>query len=361
MTAKRWKTTSKPSLRERLEKILSGSTRRSPSRSGNVTRYEAPVTIRRQPMTRPLGEQGKSKKGSGRNRAGTVRRRYERGVPGTPGASITLPQLPQIQFTWRTVSFFIVLFLSIGLYGLLTSATFRVEGVQVDGLKRIKPHDLLAVLGVDGKAAFLLNPGQLQETLLKNFPEFEKASVTLEFPAQVAVSVTERKPVLILQQSGRTDLLDAEGVAFPLRSDESGLELPILQAEDPLPGALVQVTITETQKLDKEEGMLLPGLDPSPLQESATNGLIKVSPELVKSIFTLFDYAPQGEPLIYTAKHGFGWKDSSDLIVYFGDASDLEMKLKIYQAILQRVDEEGVRPEMISVEWVDAPYYRLEP
>jgi hypothetical protein len=38
----------------------------------------------------------------------------------------------------------------------------------------------------------------------------------------------------------------------------------------------------------------------------------------------------------------------------------MEMKLLVYQAIVDRLQKEGITPALISVENVHAPYYRLE-
>jgi hypothetical protein len=82
---------------------------------------------------------------------------------------------------------------------------------------------------------------------------------------------------------------------------------------------------------------------------------------MVAAILKLNDFAPQDQPLLYDEGHGFGWQDAGGWVVYFGDAKDIEMKLKIYQRILRLLDEEESVPELVSVEWIDAPYYRLEP
>jgi len=39
---------------------------------------------------------------------------------------------------------------------------------------------------------------------------------------------------------------------------------------------------------------------------------------------------------------------------------DMEMKLSVYQAMVDRLQSEGIQPALISVEYVHAPYYRTE-
>ena len=45
--------------------------------------------------------------------------------------------------------------------------------------------------------------------------------------------------------------------------------------------------------------------------------------------------------------------------VYFGQNSqDIEMKKKVYQAMLDTFTKQGIQPTLISVAYVDAPFYK---
>jgi hypothetical protein len=81
---------------------------------------------------------------------------------------------------------------------------------------------------------------------------------------------------------------------------------------------------------------------------------------MVSAILSMSAQAPAGTPLIYDALHGLGWKDAAGWEVYFGDIRDIEMKLRVYQALVKRLQGEGLQPALISVEYVHSPYYRLE-
>jgi hypothetical protein len=41
-------------------------------------------------------------------------------------------------------------------------------------------------------------------------------------------------------------------------------------------------------------------------------------------------------------------------------SSDIDLKLHVYKTLVKRLKKEQVRPELISVEFVNAPFYRLE-
>ncbi len=71
---------------------------------------------------------------------------------------------------------------------------------------------------------------------------------------------------------------------------------------------------------------------------------------------------PVGAQLLYNSKYGFGWNDQlQSLTVYIGqDLSDLDVKMNEYSAIIVTLQKDGIKPGMISLEHVHAPFYRLE-
>lgn len=82
--------------------------------------------------------------------------------------------------------------------------------------------------------------------------------------------------------------------------------------------------------------------------------------EMVSAILSMSAQAPEGISLAYDAQHGLGWKDPNGWDVYFGEISNMGVKLNIYQAMLKKLDQEDIRPAMVSVEYVHSPYFRVE-
>jgi hypothetical protein len=62
---------------------------------------------------------------------------------------------------------------------------------------------------------------------------------------------------------------------------------------------------------------------------------------------------------VYDPLRGFGWQDERGWQAYFGQVTDMEMKLKVYNALVSKLEQKGERPALISVEYVHTPYYRL--
>jgi cell division protein FtsQ len=88
---------------------------------------------------------------------------------------------------------------------------------------------------------------------------------------------------------------------------------------------------------------------------------LKLTSDLVSSILALGAKMPADTTLVYDSEHGLGWNDPNGWEVFFGDEDkDMEMKVIVYQALVERLQSEGIQPVMISVEYVHAPYYRVQ-
>lgn len=289
-------------------------------------------------------------KSSTRRQQPTVYPRRDYNLPNNPG-TITLPSLPRLNLSWRILSLFLAAALGVGLYFAWTSTLFQIQDLEISGLKRLSGQDIQTVLDVRNQPSFLLDPQALQEDLLLQFPELITATVQVGFPNTLAITVTERLPVLVWEQGGRTNLVDAEGMAFPARGEAIDPSLPQVIAQSELANLQVLPVSPGNERGTQAEV-------PQPL--SALQARKILDPEVVAAVLILRDHSPEGAPLIYSAEHGFGWEDAGGWQVYFGDAGDIQMKLRIYQSILRMLDEKDVLPSLVSVEWVHAPYYRVE-
>jgi cell division protein FtsQ len=280
-----------------------------------------------------------------------ARRRFDISV-GLPGTEVRLPNLPQFAISWRWLSAVLAIVLGVGLYQVWNAAAFRVSGAEISGLQHLTTKEVNTVLGLKDRPVFSLDADQLKNELLQAFPEFSSASVHIGLPSTVAITVTERVPVIAWMVNGSATLVDQEGMAFPARGDISALGLPVVEASA-MPPALVRVEReTEETDLASLEGA-------SPVSAPIVGAQPFLKPEFILAVMALRENAPQGVPLLYDAARGFGWRDPGGWDVYFGDAQDMAMKLDLYQAIINRLDDkEETLPSLVSVENVHAPYYR---
>jgi cell division protein FtsQ len=145
--------------------------------------------------------------------------------------------------------------------------------------------------------------------------------------------VVERTPILLWSQGENITWIDANGISFMPRGNVPGL-IPIASNGNP------------------------PNVAPPDLKQSVYNQPF-ISPDMVQAIVTLYPQVPDGSPMIFDPKYGMGWQDPRGWSVYFGqNTQDIPMKLKVYQAILDTITKQGVQPTLISVEYLDAPFYK---
>lgn len=313
-----------------------------------------PVLVRGTLSSQPAGTRQKS---------GRARRRYHVPLSSVPGAEVRLPALPQVRIGWRLVSFLLVALLGFAIYQIWNSPDFQVVAPEVHGLKRLSKQEVTAVLDVSGQPIFTLDANRLEHELLAAFPEISAAEVDVSLPATVVVSVTERTPVLTWQEAGRTLLVDADGMAFPVRANGPEAPGPVVQAlssPPPLLVAPVQDPLQASVAGVELPGVSLPGGTSTGARATALAAQPLLTPEMVRAILSLAGRAPQDTTLVYEEMRGFGWQDPRGWVVYFGDDRDVDMKLQVYQSLVDRLLAEEIVPALISVEHVHNPYYRLE-
>ena len=284
-----------------------------------------PVMVRGREMGIPLPARKRKKQ--------KVRRRYDLTL-SVPGAEMRLPALPQVSFGIRLVSGVLAVALALLLYHLWSSPIYHVEEAQIIGLQRLNSLDVNTVMDVAGELIFAVDTKGLQQRLQEAFPEFSSVSVQVGFPRDVSVTVDERVPILTWRQDGRTILIDANGVAFPLRDQAQSEPALVVEAFNS---------------------------PPTIVSDPAENGLEHFLPiEMVSAILSMSGHAPENSFLVYDPEHGLGWRDPLGWEVYFGDVSDIDIKLRIYDALVDKFAAEGLNPVLISVEHMHSPYYRME-
>ena len=86
-----------------------------------------------------------------------------------------------------------------------------------------------------------------------------------------------------------------------------------------------------------------------------------VDPQMVTAILNIKSMAPKKATMVYDKDHGLGWNDARGWQVFFGmDITNMDSKLLVYEALVKKLKADGVAPAFISVEYANAPYYRME-
>lgn len=244
-----------------------------------------------------------------------------------PAISVSLPQLGP-----RWISAVIAAAMIFLMYTCWNNAAFRVSAAELSGAERLTALEVNSAIGLTGEPIFKAVPAEIIRTLRNAYPELSAVRVRVGFPNRLRVDVVERVPVLAWQQGSATILIDSHGVPFPARGEISGyIRVQADQAPTPVEGA-ADLPIYERPFID---------------------------PAIVYAMTILAPYLPAGVPMTYNPTYGMGWQDPHGWFVYFGqDAQDIQMKLVVYQAVTAALTRENIQPTLVSVEFLDAPFYK---
>jgi hypothetical protein len=275
--------------------------------------------------------------GSRSRQSRTLKRRFDLSL-GVTGAEARLPSFPVVKFGWRFVSGIMFLLMAVCLFNVWNSPAFKIDSIQVEGVKRLTQGDINTVLGIIGESIFLVSPSEMEENLIRAFPELVSAEFQVSLPADIIIRIDEREPILSLIYDGTEYWVDPEGVAFNPRGNPGDLIRVEVQGDLPV--------LQQTVEMETE----LP-LAPR----------FSIDPELVTSVQSIGETLPESSLILYDEEHGLGWYDPKGWQVYFGlGNSDIDMKLKVYNSLVEKLVQEGVYPSLVSVEHVHAPYFWME-
>jgi cell division septal protein FtsQ len=266
--------------------------------------------------------------------ARSTRRRFQVALlPVAPDAGLRSISLPRLHLGPRLFSFFLVAALGVGLYLAFNLSYFRVSQAQVIGNQVLSAAEINSALNVAGQPIFLMVPSALETRLRLNYPELVSVQVNVALPNVVFVYVLERKPVIRWEQSGGYTWISEDGVAFRPRGEVTGLISVIALSAPPTDG----------------------NVSPDPLTPAPF-----ISSDMVRAIQGLAGHVPPGMTILYDASFGLGWNDPRGWRVYFGTkASDVELKVRVYESMVNSLSQRGIRPAWINVTYPTAPYYRM--
>jgi hypothetical protein len=243
----------------------------------------------------------------------------------TPGAEIRLPAVPAVSNKWRVLSGLLTISLLVGLILLTQSSFFQVSEITMEGLERYTEGEISQAINVTGSSIFFINPQRVKEDLTLTYPGLSEVEVKLSWPAQVQISLEERRPVLAWSWDGHVRWVDHNGVAF--EPDDSSVDV-------------IQVN----------SAMLPPTIEDR-----------FVDPRIVDTVTALAGYLPEDVEMIFDSDHGLGWNDSRGWVVYFGfNDDDAVQKMNVYLSLVEYLQGKGIAPAVINVENLDSPYFRME-
>lgn len=245
------------------------------------------------------------------------------------GDPVALPALPSLPFGWRWISFSVALLAGALFLHLYAAAEFQVDGLDLIGANLVPGEEILDAAGVHGLSAFLIDP-QTVKSRVEAISGVESVQVSVDWPGRVTVVMTERVPVLLWLQGEKRAWVDRHGRVFEARAEQAGL-LPIAVDDAGIP-------------LGESEDDAVPAAS--------------VPEDVVAGALQLKALRPNIELLHYDSLHGLSYQDGRGWRGYFGTGGNMDVKLKVYETLVDQLLARQIRPAVVSVENVDAAYYR---
>lgn len=290
-------------------------------RASKVAERPVVVTRSRKDITKPVRKPARKA------------RRFQIAIPHLPHTSARSFGIPRPRMGWRLFSLLLLATLGTLLYLAFTRPELRVTEAQLTGSRIVTQAEVNAVLGASGQPIFLLDPSELETRLRLSFPEFSSVRVSVSLPNRLSVNVTERQPLIRWEQGGGYTWIAEDGVAFRPRGEMDGL-----------------IAVMALSAPPAQENTATDSLSPAPF----------ISAEMVRALKALAAHVPAGTPILYERGSGFSWNDPRGWRVYFGvSAGDVELKMRVYEAMVAALTQKGIRPALINVMYPTAPYYRL--
>lgn len=267
----------------------------------------------------------------------------------TPGSEIRLPSLPQLSFSWRAVSGILAAVMLVLVIMMLNSRTFTVNTINLTGGIRVPAEEVKSILNVSGKSIVFVQPAQVEEQILATFPDIKSAHVSIAMPDSLNVVIEERIPAILwFENENELFWIDQDGYTFTVRGEAN---LPIRVYANTTPPqnlGFVESTLTLIEESDLNT-------------DQPTESISPIDPNFVLAVQKLNTIKPADVPMIYNEKNGLGWTDPHGWQVFFGiKTEDIDMKLVEYNHIVEAILERNLQPVLISMEFLHAPFYRLE-
>jgi len=269
------------------------------------------------------------------------------------GVETRMLTMPSLHFNWQWVSGVMALLLVVVALMLTNLTVFQVNSIGVDGLQRLTAEDIAPVIKEHAGSIFTIDRSELVEAISFAFPELIVKRLHTALPSAIKITVTERQPILSWTTGDSTMWVDSDGVVFPPRGDAGAILYVV--SDDAMP--VTRTTPIASDPLD----YLNIALDRAEKKLTPEEALKHMDPTVLKAALDFGTQMPEGSTLVYDKVSGLGWKDSRGWLVYFGSSlGNMAFKQAEYQAIVDRLSALGITPTTISVEYVDAPYYRTE-
>ncbi len=326
------------------------------------------------------------------------RRRRQR----TEGVRFGLAALKRIVFSSRWISLALLALTVYALVIIVQERRFYLTYIPVEGAVSFEDEEIITASNLAGSHIFAADPSKAAAAIAE-LPGVISSTVSLKWPNQALIEITEEAPVAVWQENGVSYGITDGGrlipVGFPLTGllqiiPESGSATPaVVSVEEGEPGAEEAADAPETveevaaadevetadtaieEPVTASDGESAEGNEENSAataEESSTNGeaqeseaadseletsIAFVPQEVLLGALSLRELRPAINELYYRPSEGLSFQDGRGWRVHFGTGTDMNQKLVLYETILNDLLARGINPVTISVSNKEKPYY----
>lgn len=257
---------------------------------------------------------------------------------------------------WRMLSFLLVGLLSYMVYTAWFSPIFRVTEIQISGLQRLDEKDISSQINALGKHVFAIIPQEIIDEISSDYPELREVHLSVLLPGKLSVSIIERQPMFAWKMKDFEMWVDTEGYLIPARGNTGNL-LSIAADSPPLYQLDTDLKKAGITKIIQDKNIEKPALSELVFFSQPKH----IDSTLLLGVLQLNAWMPNEQTLLYKRKRGLGWEDPRGWDVFVGQKlENINEKMVMYETIVRNLEKEGIQPSMVSVEFLHAPFYRMD-
>ena len=240
---------------------------------------------------------------------------------------------------------------------------FYLNYIPVEGATSLDINHVVEESGLAGRHIFAADPQEAADRL-GQMGGVITATVTLHWPNEVSIILREKPPLATWQEGDESYWIDEDGGLSLARAQTVGLlniisevtsdELRVTSEEG-------EVTSDESGATSEEEEAADEALttNDEQLTTDETGAQVAFVPrEVLEGALQLRELRPNIEQLYYQPSGGLSYQDGRGWRAYFGTGRDMHQKLAVYETVVAKLMERGIRPQYISVSNQYKPYYR---
>lgn len=191
------------------------------------------------------------------------------------------------------------------IYGVGASSAFDYKYLHLDGMTFTDPAIVEAALAdARGENLFGLSTGPLQAAL-EHMPTVASARVDVRLPGTLAVTIVERKPVLVWQVGAQRYLADDNGTLFQKLPDKPSAEAAALPVVDDRRASSSRLSVGDDRRATSAGLSVGQRLDPADL-DAATRLASLVPADVGSSAVSLVVLVTDENGFVVSARPG-GW------------------------------------------------------